>query len=129
MAKFKSFISSDSLLHLSISWISFEKTLEQATMNVHANELFNSIKSKIICGYQGWFNAGGDGAPVRWKIYQNNGKFEPGTCSPDFRPDASELKWDVLFMTSFRQSGGIQAFVFSSTHPKTVDHHLKWMKN
>lgn len=96
--------------------------------NEETNEIDNSIQGKIICGYQGWFNAEGDGAGLSWKHYKNNGKFEPGMCSIDFWPDLTEFDSDELFATSFKHADGSQASVFSSAHPKTVDRHFKWMK-
>ncbi|MEN8250930.1 MAG: glycoside hydrolase family 71/99-like protein [Bacteroidota bacterium] len=92
------------------------------------NNSENSIQGKIICGYQGWFNAEGDGAGLGWKHYKNNGKFEPGMCSIDFWPDLTEFEQDELFPTSFMHADGAVASVFSSAHPKTVDRHFKWMK-
>jgi hypothetical protein len=36
----------------------------------------NSIIGKVLCGYQGWFNAMEDGADLDWKHYEIDGKFE-----------------------------------------------------
>ena len=91
-------------------------------------ELENSIVGKILCGYQGWFNAEGDGADLGWKHYSNQGKFEPGMCSIDFWPDMSEYDEDEKFPTAFKNADGSTATVFSSAHPKSVDRHFKWMQ-
>lgn len=102
---------------------------EEVVEEVPEIELANSIIGKIICGYQGWFNAEGDGADLGWKHYKNNGRFEPGMCSIDFWPDMSEHDTDEKFITSFEHADGSPAVVFSSAHPKTVDRHFKWMKD
>ncbi|MCK5278480.1 MAG: xylosidase, partial [Cyclobacteriaceae bacterium] len=102
---------------------------KDSSRNEEANELDNSIQGKIICGYQGWFNAEGDGANLGWKHYKNSGKFEPGMCSIDYWPDLTEFDSDELYATSFNHADGSQASVFSSAHPKTVDRHFKWMKD
>ena len=44
----------------------------------------NAIEGKILAGYQGWFNAKGDGSKLNWKHYGNNAKFYPGSASIDF---------------------------------------------
>ena len=44
----------------------------------------NSIEGKILAGYQGWFNAEGDGSNLNWKHYANNKQFNPGNTSVDF---------------------------------------------
>lgn len=90
--------------------------------------LENSIQGKIICGYQGWFNAEGDGADLGWKHYKNKGKFEPGMCSIDFWPDLTGFSQDELYPTPFKHADGSVASVFSSAHPKTIGRHFKWMK-
>lgn len=88
----------------------------------------NDIKGKVICGYQGWFNAEGDGMDLGWKHYALRGTFEPGSCSIDMWPDVSELSADEKFATPFRHQDGSPAFVFSSAHPTTVERHFRWMK-
>lgn len=92
-------------------------------------KLDNSIQGKILCGYQGWFNAEGDGANLGWKHYLGGGKFEPGRCSIDFWPDLSEYGADEKFVTPFKLADGSPALVFSSANEKTVDRHFKWMKD
>ena len=40
----------------------------------------DSYKGLIMAGYQGWFNAEGDGAGRGWNHYKKDGRFEPGYC-------------------------------------------------
>jgi len=91
--------------------------------------LANSIEGKILCGYQGWFNAEGDGANLGWKHYLNHGMFEPGMCSIDLWPDMTEYGANEKFVTPFKHADGSPALVFSSANTKTVDRHFEWMKN
>ena len=87
----------------------------------------NSIEGKILAGYQGWFNAIGDGSNLEWKHYANSKQFNPGNTSVDFWPDVSELDKDELFKTEFVHKDGEPAYVFSSANVKTVNRHFKWM--
>jgi hypothetical protein len=102
---------------------------EKATKVKPVSAASNSLEGKILCGYQGWFNAEGDGANLGWKHYLSNRKFEPGWCSVDFWPDMTEFEADEKFPTAFKLANGNPAMVFSSANAKTVDRHFKWMKN
>jgi hypothetical protein len=51
---------------------------------------FPSYKGLIMAGYQGWFNAPGDGAGMGWNHYARGGKFEPGFCKIDLWPEVGE---------------------------------------
>lgn len=87
---------------------------------------YMSYKGLVMTGYQGWFNAEGDGADRGWYHYQKNGKFEPGSTSVDMWPDVSE--YPLTYKTSFVHKDGSPAYVFSSYDEGTVDVHYKWMK-
>lgn len=90
-------------------------------------QINNNIEGKIIAGYQGWFNAKGDGANLGWKHYENKG-FEPGKCSVDYWPDLTEFDADETYATPFHYPNGDVAKLFSSANAKTVNRHFKWMK-
>ena len=47
----------------------------------------SSYKGLIMAGYQGWFNAEGDGANRGWNHYRKGNRFEPGHCTIDYWPD------------------------------------------
>jgi len=79
-----------------------------------------------MAGYQGWFNAEGDGAGRGWNHYKQNGRFEPGYCKIDFWPEMSE--YAVKYKTAFSFEDGSSAYVFSSYDGSTVDLHFKWMQ-
>ncbi|EGF26756.1 glycoside hydrolase family 71/99-like protein [Rhodopirellula baltica] len=99
--------------------------------NVDASEAEQSAKTfdtyhgLVMTGYQGWFNAEGDGAGRRWTHYSRKGRFEPGHCTIDFWPDVSEYR--QTYETPFRYADGSAARVFSSYDASTVDLHFKWM--
>lgn len=86
----------------------------------------SSYKGLIMAGYQGWFNAEGDGANRGWNHYRKGNRFEPGHCTIDYWPDMSE--YPVQYKTPFYFANGEQATLFSSYDESTVDLHFKWMK-
>lgn len=86
----------------------------------------SSYKGLIMAGYQGWFNAEGDGANRGWNHYRKGNRFEPGHCTIDFWPDMSE--YAIQYKTPFYFANGEQATLFSSYDESTVDLHFKWMK-
>ncbi len=89
----------------------------------------NSIEGKILAGYQGWFNAEGDGSGLKWKHYSNKEGFKPGSTSNDFWPDVSELQNNQKYKTLFNHKNGKPAYVYSAADEKTVNLHFKWMKD
>jgi hypothetical protein len=89
----------------------------------------STMHKKVMCGYQGWFAAEGDGAQKGWFHYASGRQFRPGQCSIDLWPDVSELDADEKYTTPFRHANGSVARVFSSHNRKTVVRHFKWMKN
>jgi hypothetical protein len=90
----------------------------------------STLTGKVMAGYQGWFNAPGDGSGKGWARYQrkDDATFEPGACNIDFWPDVSEMDPDELFRTPFVHADGSPAYVTSSRHPKTVDRYFRWMR-
>ena len=89
----------------------------------------STMTGKVLCGYQGWFTAEGDGSGRGWFHYGARGGFKPGSCSIDLWPDVSELGDDERFPTPFRHADGSVAHVFSSMRRKTVLRHFRWMKD
>ena len=88
--------------------------------------LFNSYKGLVMAGYQGWFNAEGDGAGRGWNHYVQQGPFQPGNCKIDYWPDVTD--YPVTYESPFRLANGQSARLFSSYDESTVDLHFKWMK-
>lgn len=86
-----------------------------------------SYTGLVMVGYQGWFNAEGDGAARGWNHYTQGQKFEPGNTKIDYWPDVTDYK--VKYKTDFKLANGSPAYVFSSYDESTVDLHFKWMKD
>ena len=114
-----------------------EKVTQEQSYSILASRNHSSGKiekpkgldGRVMCGYQGWFRAEGDGEGLGFYHYQRKGKFEPGVCSIDLWPDLKEFGEDEKFPTLFRHKDGRTAHVFSSIHPKTVDRHFRWMRD
>jgi hypothetical protein len=88
----------------------------------------STLTGKVLCGYQGWFTAPGDGSGRGWRHYPARGRFRPGSCGIDLWPDVSELDEDERYATPFRHEDGRVAQVFSSHNRKTVLRHFLWMQ-
>jgi hypothetical protein len=88
----------------------------------------STLAGKVMCGYQGWFGADGDGFGTGFRHWAKGRTFEPGSANIDLWPDVSELDPDERYDTPFKLKDGSTAQVFSSTNPKTVARHFQWMK-
>jgi len=86
---------------------------------------YPSYEGRIMCGYQGWFRAEGDGSGHGW-VHYGGGKFDANHCSIELWPDVSEYK--QTYPTDFKLADGSPARVFSSWDESTVDLHFLWMK-
>jgi hypothetical protein len=99
---------------------------------VHAQDAVQTrheLTGKTICGYQGWFNAKGDGMDLGWRHYSGRGgRFEPGRCTIDLWPDVSELSRDERYDTDFRHEDGSVAQVYSSASEQAIAMHFDWMQ-
>lgn len=87
------------------------------------------MTGKVICGYQGWFNAPGDGAGRGWVHWARGDAMAPGTATVEMLPDVSELAADERFVTGFRHADGRPVEVYSAFVPKTVTRHFQWMRD
>lgn len=87
-----------------------------------------TLQGKVMCGYQGWFGAEGDGIGRGWYHWTGRAGFKPGSCKIDLWPDLSELDPDERYPTAFKHADGRVAEVFSSFNRKTVLRHFKWMQ-
>ncbi|HTI98905.1 MAG TPA: glycoside hydrolase family 71/99-like protein [Dongiaceae bacterium] len=89
-----------------------------------------TLTGKVMCGYQGWFGAPGDGRPDHnWQHWTKNwgGNFTDGNVKVDLWPDVSELGDSERFATAFQLPDGRPAEVFSSYEKATVLRHFQWM--
>lgn len=88
-----------------------------------------TLTGKVMCGYQGWFTAEGDGAGLGWHHWTTDRK-QPhaGNIRVDMWPDVSELGPGERFATALRFADGRPAELFSSARRETVLRHFKWMR-
>ncbi len=87
-----------------------------------------TLTGKTMCGYQGWFNAEGDGAERGWVHWtKRGGPFVDGNAKVDLWPDVTELSASERFATGFVLPDGRPAEVFSSFKEATVLRHFQWM--
>ncbi|HEX7899627.1 MAG TPA: glycoside hydrolase family 71/99-like protein [Planctomycetota bacterium] len=91
----------------------------------------DGLDGRIWVGYQGWFNAEGDGAGRGWTHWTKKPArpFDLGNARIDLWPDVSELGPDERFATGLARADGRPAEVFSSFKPATVRRHFRWMKD
>ena len=87
----------------------------------------STLTGKVMCGYQGWFNAPADGAGRGW-VHWGRGAMRPGAATVDLWPDVSELAADERFATGFHLKDGRAAEVYSAAVPATVARHFRWMR-
>ena len=97
-----------------------------AQQKYSATSSFTSYKGLVMAGYQGWFNAPGDGAGRGWNHYATHGKFEPGFAKIDLWPEVSE--YSKTYQSPFNLPDGSPAYLPSSYDSQTVNLHFKWMK-
>ncbi len=88
----------------------------------------STLEGQVVCGYQGWFRAEGDGTGLGWVHFGQGERFRPGHCTFDMWPDLTEFGASERFSTPFRFSDGRVAELFSSVHPDTVRRHFRWMR-
>jgi hypothetical protein len=91
----------------------------------------STLTGKVLCGYQGWFTAEGDGARRGWGHWtkRNNAPPGPGNLNVDLWPDVSELTAEERFPTALKLANGRTAEVFSSFKKPTVLRHFRWMRD
>jgi len=90
-----------------------------------------TLEGKVMCGYQGWFGAPGDGSPDSgWRHWtKRQGPMADGNAKVDLWPDISELSPNERFATDFKLADGRPAEVFSSYEKPTVLRHFQWMRD
>lgn len=85
---------------------------------------------KVLCGYQGWFRAPGDGVtpPGEW-FHWMRGRGNDISPTVEMWPDMSEFGPDERCVApGFTHADGKQAYLFSSANGKSVRRHFDWMK-
>ncbi len=114
----------------------FSMTLEEVVAQMKPYDGPNSdeqvetstVLGKLMCGYQGWFRAPGDGSGEGWVHWGRRREFNPKMLTIDYWPDTRELTDEEKYPTEFKHADGSTAYVFSSMNKKTVVRHFEWMK-
>jgi hypothetical protein len=90
-----------------------------------------TLTGKVMCGYQGWFGAPGDGrSQSGWQHWTKHpGPLADGNAKVDLWPDVSELDANQRVPTGFKMADGSPAEVFSSFSRPTVLKHFQWMQD
>lgn len=100
------------------NWVFSQDVVDPTTLN-----------NKIMAGYQGWFGAPGDGSGYGWIHWgDGGGNINAETVTIDYWPDMREYDADELFETDFVYNDLTNAGLYSAYTKKTVDRHVKWMK-
>src|SRR5580704_12256940 len=89
----------------------------------------STLKGKVMCGYQGWHAAEGDGCGRGWYHWTGRNGFKPGSTNVDLWPDVSELAPEERYATAFKTADDKAAEVYSAFNAKTVIRHFKWMQD
>ena len=89
----------------------------------------DTLTGKVMVGYQGWFNAEGDGAKRGYNHWtRGNVMPAPGNIRVDMWPDLTGFPAAERFPTGLFRADGSRAEVFSSYVRPTVVRHFSWMK-
>lgn len=96
----------------------------------HAASPPGDVVGKVTVGYQGWFSAPGDGAPIGGWWHWGRDRFQPPSPAnttivswPDMR------EYTRTYPTAYPNLGnGQPATLFSSYDQQTVDTHFRWMQ-
>ncbi|MGS2648132.1 glycoside hydrolase family 71/99-like protein [Streptosporangium sp. LJ11] len=88
-----------------------------------------TVKNKVYAGYQGWFNAQGDGSPLNhWRHWSRGTQPSPGNQTFELYPDMSKYPASARYQTGYAALGnGQPATLFSSYPTAVVDQHFQWM--
>jgi hypothetical protein len=110
---------------LNINWFKFGTTTPPPVSG-------GDVVGKIFAGYQGWFNAAGDGSPNGgWVHWSKNSSAPTANSNVNFElyPDIREYAASTLYATNLANFGnGTQAKLFSSYDQSTVNKHFEWMQ-
>lgn len=87
-----------------------------------------TLSNKVMCGYQGWFTADGDGGANGWRHWASGSAIPNGSnLTVEMYPDLSEFGTNELFTTAMTKNGH-PAYLYSARIYQTVNRHVRWMK-
>lgn len=88
------------------------------------------VVGKITVGYQGWFNAQGDGSPFGcWFHWSNNCNAPTPNTNVKFELYPDTREYSRLYQSNLANlANGTPARLFSSYDQSTVNKHFEWMQ-
>ena len=88
------------------------------------------VVGKVTVGYQGWFAAPGDGAPINgWWHWSNNWSQPPSPSNTAIVSWPDMRDYTRRYSSAYPALGnGQPATLFSSYDQQTVDTHFRWMR-
>lgn len=90
----------------------------------------STYRGKTMFGYQGWFSHPDAPAPGNyWRHWGMLDSTAIESLTVDMYPDLREYGEDEKFDTAYTLPDGRPAPVFSSVHPRTVERHMKWVRD
>ena len=91
----------------------------------------DSLRGKVMCGYQGWFRCPGDACGMGWIHYSRDAqRISPRTLTFEMWPDMREYsKGERFAAPGFQLADGPQGELFSSDNAATVLRHFQWMRD
>ena len=88
-----------------------------------------TLDGKVLCGYQGWFNAPGDGTRFGFGHWRQGGEGPGGRFTVDMWPDVSEYDPAALAaVPNAFMPDGSPARLYSAYRKGPVLLHCKWMR-
>lgn len=88
-----------------------------------------TINGKVLCGYQGWFNAPGDGTGFGFGHWGTGLEKEGGSFGVDMWPDVSEYAaGDLVEVPGVTMRDGAAAKLYSGFRVGPTLVHFRWMR-
>lgn len=92
----------------------------------HVDAGRDTLKGKVMVGYQGWFRTPNDPYGTGWRHW---GNIEKCMFTIDMWPDLSHYPASTLEKAAdVKLKSGKQAYLFSSAWPEVADLHFRWMR-
>jgi hypothetical protein len=112
------------------TWAQVEARLRPYEGPTAPGDWQEGLEGRLFTGYQGWFNAEGDGSNQGWVHFSRGRKsFNAENVAVEMWPDMTELSPQERYPTGFRYADGSVAETFSSYNGVTVFRHFRWMNN